>query len=343
MAKAASGQILVVRLGALGDIIFTLPAVASLKHSFPGWRLTWAVEPRWAPLLEENPFIDRVVLVRRDSPAGLLESWRQLRALRYDLAVDFQGLIKSALVASLARSGRIFGFHRAQARERWAALFYSDTVASRSAHMVEKNLDLAAGAGATSALKVFPLPPGRPASDLPPGDFVLASPLAGWRGKQWPLEHYRTLAFLLRRELGIPLVLDGPSSVLPVLSQVPEALAQASGIPGLIYATRRAAAVVGVDSGPLHIAAALGKPGVALYGPTDPARNGPYGSPLRVLRASGAATTYSRGTSNESMARLSPEEVFLTLRIALSERGSSAAGGSSGGAGESRRNAGHVA
>jgi heptosyltransferase I len=343
MAKAASGQILVVRLGALGDIIFTLPAVASLKHSFPGSRLTWAVEPQWAPLVEDNPFVDHVVLVRRDSPAAMLESWRQLRRERYDLAVDFQGLIKSALVASLTRSGRIFGFHRGQARERWAALFYSDTVVSRAEHMVEKNLDLAAGAGATSALRVFPLPPGIPAGELPPGDFVLASPLAGWRGKQWPLEHYRALAFLLRRELDIPLVLDGPASAMPVLSQVPEALTHASGISGLIYATRRAAAVVGVDSGPLHIAAALGKPGVALYGPTDPARNGPYGGSLRVLRASGAATTYSRETSNESMARLSPEEVFLTLRLALSERGSAASGGSSGGLGESRRNAGRSA
>jgi heptosyltransferase I len=315
---------LVVRLGSLGDIIFTLPAVASLKHSFPGWRLTWAIESRWAPLVEGNPFVDQVLEVCRDSPASLLESWRKLRAGRYEFAVDFQGLIKSALVASLARAERIFGFHSGQARERLAALFYSDTVVSRSAHMVEKNLDLAAAAGAASALRVFPLPAGRPQSELPSGDFVLASPLAGWRGKQWPLEHYRSLAFLLRRELSIPLVLDGPAWAMPVLAQIPEAIPHASGVAGLLYATRRAAAVVGVDSGPLHIAAALGKPGVALYGPTDPARNGPYGNSLRVLRASGVETTYRRQTSNECMARLSPEEVFLTLRAALGERGMSA-------------------
>ena len=328
MGQGASGQILVVRLGSLGDIIFTLPAVATLKHSFPGYQLTWAMEPRWTPLVEENPFVDNVIPVERDSARSLARTCKRLRAARYDFAVDFQGLIKSALVASLTRSKRIFGFHSAQARERLAALFYSDTIVSRSGHMVEKNLDLAAGVGAASALRVFPLPAGRPSGELPPGEFVLASPLAGWQGKQWPLEHYRALAFLLRRELGIPLVLDGPSSAMDVLPQVPEAVTHASDLLGLIYATRHAAAVVGVDSGPLHIAAALGKPGVALYGPTDPARNGPYGNTLRVLRPSGVTTTYQRHSSNENMARLSPEEVFLTLRAAMTERGSGAAGGS---------------
>lgn len=327
MAKPSSGRILVVRLGSLGDIIFTLPAVASLKQSFPGCQLTWAVEGRWAAVLEENPFVDRVLVVRRDSLSGMAETWRQIRAGRYEFAVDFQGLIKSALVATLAHAERIYGFPSSQTRERLAALFYSDIVISRAAHMVDKHLDLAAGAGAATLLRVFPLPPGRQENDLPEGEFVLASPLAGWRGKQWPLKHYQALAFLLRRELGVPLVLDGPPSAMAVLTAVPDALAHPSSVPGLIYATRRATAVVGVDSGPLHIAAALGKPGVALYGPTDPARNGPYGNSLRVLRSAGVETTYRRISSNESMARISPEEVFLTLRTALGQRGMGAAGG----------------
>ena len=312
---------LAIRLGAMGDIVFTLPAVASLKHSFPGWHLTWAIEPRWAPLIEQNPFVDCVLPVRRDTPAGLMDTWRLLRAGRYDFAVDFQGLIKSALVASAARTGRIFGFHYGQARERLAALFYSDTITTQARHMVDKHLDLAAAAGAGSALRVFPLPPGRAEADLPAGDFVIASPLAGWRSKQWPLEHYRVLARLLDRELDVPLVLDGPPACRPLLAQVPEAVPHTSSVAGLIYATRRAAAVVGVDSGPLHIAAALGKPGVALYGPTDPARNGPYGDSLRVLRAAGAATTYQRHHSiDESMRLLDPEQVFAALRAVLAER-----------------------
>jgi heptosyltransferase-1 len=252
------------------------------------------------------------VLLRRHTLAGLLESWRSLRAERYDFAADFQGLIKSALAAAAARPDRIFGFHHTQLRERAAALFYSHKTLSGAAHVVDKNLDLAAAAGAATLLRIFPLPAGRPEGALPPGDFVLASPLAGWRAKQWPIEHYQALAARLERELGIPLVLDGPPG---------SGLAHCSGLPGLIHATRRAAAVVGVDSGPLHLAAALGKPGVAVYGPTDPARNGPYGDSLRVLRSPAAVTTYKRGASiDESMRQVSPAQVFEALKATLGER-----------------------
>lgn len=302
-------RILVVRLGALGDIIHTLPAVATLKYSFPGARLTWAVEPRWTDLLEDNPFVDRIVPIRRDGCSALFQSWRELRAESYDFAVDFQGLIKSALVASSSHAPRIYGFHHTQVRERLAAFIYSNKTLSHSAHVVEKNLDLAAGAGAHTAIHTFPLPPGRPEADLPDGDFVLASPLAGWRSKQWPLEHYRALAARMQSELGIPLVLDGPPG---------SGLDHISGLPGLIHATRRAAAVIGVDSGPLHIAAALGKPGVAIFGPTDPARNGPYGGTLKILRSEVAATTYKRGTEiDDSMRRIGPAEVFEALKTVL--------------------------
>jgi len=306
-------RILVVRLGAMGDIVHTLPAAASLKHSYPGSRLTWIVEPKWAALLEDNPFIDRVELLDRDSPAGLLRSWRALRSEGYDLAIDFQGLIKSALVASAAHPERIFGFHQTQVRERTAALFYSDKTISHAVHVVDRNLDLAAAAGAANAMRTFPLPQGRAEGDLPPGDFVLASPLAGWRAKQWPMEHYGVLAARLRRDLGIPLVLNGPpGSPLPVVAG---AIVHVSGVAGLIHATRRAAAVLGVDSGPLHIAAALGKPGVAIFGPTDPARNGPYGDSLKVLRSVAAPTTYKRGAAiSESMRSILPDEVFEALR-----------------------------
>lgn len=323
-AKSANGM-LVVRLGAMGDIIHALPAVASLRHSFPGITLTWVVESQWAPLLEDNPFVDHVVMLRRDLPGGLLESWRELRSSRYEFAVDFQGLLKSALVASIARPERIFGFHQSQARERAAALFYSNKTVSRSVHMVDRYLDLAADAGAANPVLKFPLPPGRPESELPESDFVLASPLAGWRAKQWPLDSYQELARLLRHELRMPLVLDGPPAAETLFRRVKDAISHVSGIPGLIYATRRAAAVVGVDSGPLHIAAALAKPGVAIYGPTDPARNGPYGDSLRVLRCPEAATTYKRGALiDESMTRISPQQVFETLRSVLRERHRSA-------------------
>jgi heptosyltransferase-1 len=307
-------RLLVVRLGALGDIIHALPAVASLKHSFPGSHLTWVIESRWAPLLEGNPFVDRLCLLDTGGASGLLRAWRELHTLRFDLAVDFQGLIKSALVASAARTERIFGFHPSVAREPLGALFYSDKIASRSIHRVDRNLDLAAGSGAARLLHAFPLPPGRPEGSLPAGAFVLASPLSGWASKQWPLEYYVRLAGRLRREAGIPLVLNGPSSARAALAAVPDALLHVSSIPGLIDATRRAAAVIGVDSGPLHLAAALLKPGVAIFGPTDPAQTGPYCATLKVLRSPTAVTSYKRRSEiDPSMRAVSPDAVFDAL------------------------------
>src|SRR5215471_6960968 len=307
--RAAGSRILVVRLGAMGDILHTLPAVASLKQANPGSRLTWVVESRWRPLLESNPYIDRIVELRRGSLAGLMETARELRSERYDLAVDFQGLLKSALTAACARPERIFGYHQSQTRERAAGLFYSNKTIARTVHVVDRHLELAAAAGAVQPVYAFPLPPGRAECDLPAGDFVLASPLAGWGAKQWPLAHYHALGARLREELGIPLILDGPPG---------SGFDHHSSLKGLIHATRRAAAVVGVDSGPLHLAAALGKPGVAIFGPTDPARNGPYGGSLRVLRHPTAATTYKRGTEiHESMLGVSPVEVFEALKELL--------------------------
>ncbi len=315
--KSDLTRILVVRLGAMGDILHTLPAVASLKHSHPASRLTWAVETKWAPLLEGNPFVDRVVLINRESPASLYSSYRELRAESYDFAVDFQGLIKSALVATAARPDRIFGFDNSLLRERWAGLFYSSKTSTAAAHVVDRQLDLAAAAGGSSMLRVFPLPEGHAEGVLPEGDFVLASPLAGWGAKQWPRAHYRALAERLRAELGLPLIVNLPPGVD---WNEPPSAPHVSSLAGLIHATRRAAAVIGVDSGPLHLAAALGKPGVAIFGPTDPARNGPYGGSFQVLRASGAETTYKRQATGESMARITPDQVFETLRAILSER-----------------------
>ncbi len=311
-----NARILVVRLGAMGDVLHALPAVSSLKHSFRGARLTWLVKPQWAPLLEGNPFVDRLVLLRREFPGGLYGTWRELRAEGYDFAVDFQGLLQSAIWASAAHPSRIFGFHSSQLRERAAGIFYSSATLAAAAHIVDRNLELAAAAGATSLLNSFPLPAGRSEGQLPESDFVLASPMAGWRSKQWPLEHYAVLAARLREELGVPLVLNGPPGAS--FPEVPGAIVHCSGLAGLVDATRRAAAVVGVDSGPMHLAAAIGKPGVAIFGPTDPARNGPYGNTLHVMRSPSAVTSYKRGeTIDDSMRAVAPDAVFEFLKTSL--------------------------
>jgi heptosyltransferase-1 len=301
-------RILVVRLGAMGDVIHALPAVASLKHSFPHSHVTWVIRPRWMPLIEGNPFVDAVVPLERTAN-GIASAWRLLRQHSFDLAVDLQGLVQSALVTAAARANRVVGFHRSQAWERWASLFYSSEVVTRSAHIVDRNLELAAAAGASSLLRAFPVPGGTPEGSLPEGRFVLTSPLAGWGSKQWPLESYEKLA----RLLDMPLVVNGPPEAAEILSRVHGAHIHLSGLRGLIDATRRAYAVVGVDSGPMHLAAALVKPGVAIFGPTDPARNGPYGGSLLVLRTGDAITTYKRTTNDRDMRRVSAEAVAEAL------------------------------
>jgi heptosyltransferase-1 len=309
-----SVRILVVRLGAMGDIIHTLPAVASLKNSIPGSHVSWVVEPQWEPLLEGNPYVNERILLDRDSAPALMRSRHDLQREPFDFAIDFQGLMKSALVASTAKTARIYGFDSSQVRETAAAIFYSNRISSTASHVVDRNLDLARAAGAVNPLIVFPLPAGEPEQPLPQGDFVLASPLAGWGSKQWPFESYTQLA----KRLKMPLVVNGPASDAKTLDKIDGAYRHISGLPGLIYATRRATAVIGVDSGPMHLAAALQKPGVAIFGPTDPERNGPYGKSMKVLRSPDAETSYKRRAEiDESMRAITPDEVLAALEAQL--------------------------
>ena len=304
-------RILIVRLGAMGDIIHTLPAVSALASTFPRAEIVWAIDPKWTVLLEGNANIHRVISFNRRDWAGMRQTIRDLRSAPFDFAIDFQGLIKSALLATVARPEKIYGYARGEARETPATWCYSSVASTKSAHIVDKNLELAALAGALrDGSPQFAIPAGAAEGELPDGPFVLANPLAGWAAKQWPLEYYAALA----AELRVPLVLNGAPANEAELRQVKGAWVHLSGLAGLIHATRRAAAVVGVDSGPMHLAAALGKPGVAIFGPTDPVRNGPYGGSLAVLRVAGAETTYKRRAEiAESMRAITPAQVRESL------------------------------
>jgi heptosyltransferase-1 len=300
-------HILLVRLGAFGDVLHALPAAASLRRTIPGARLTWAIDPKWQWLLEGNPDVDCALPVNRRSRESLLAAWRYFRERPVDIAIDVQGLIKSGLLVRASQARRRIGFAPAFLRERAAALFYNERIAPAGRHVVDWKLDLAAAAGANARIADVPVPAGRPEGELPQKPFVLASPFAGWAAKQWPMEHYEELARLLT-DAGYDLVINVAARTESPLRQ------HVSGLPGLIDATRRAAAVVGLDSGPLHLAAALKKPGVALFGPTDPARNGPYGGTIKTLRDPGAPTTYRR--MNEilpCMRALTPRMVFEQL------------------------------
>jgi heptosyltransferase-1 len=304
----------------MGDVVHALPAAASLKSGFPAAHIAWIIDPKWAPLITGNPSVDEVIEFNRREWGSIRETWRALRSRRFDLAIDFQGLLKSALIATVSRTPAVYGFDATHARERVATLLYSHRVHPRSAHVVDQNIELAEAAGARTAGYDLTLPAGRPEGELPAAPFVLACPLAGWRSKQWPFEHYSELARLLACE-GFTLVVNGAPAARMDLERISGAWVNTSDVPGLIHATRQATAVVGVDSGPLHIAAALGKAGVAIFGPTDPARNGPYGGTMQVLRTPGAETSYSRGNEiAPSMRAIAPEAVFEALAAQLRSR-----------------------
>jgi heptosyltransferase-1 len=336
----AQHRILVVRLGSMGDIVHALPAVALIRRTWPESVIEWAVHPKWEDLFERNPVDIQPIYVDRKSASSRREAIERLRRQRYDFAIDFQGLIQSAIVSRVARREAVYGFHHTLLREWPASWFYSHAVRTSEAHVVDRNIALAIAAGAQPGAVEFPLPEGCPEGELPER-FVLAAPLAGWTSKQWPLENYAPLARRLKEEFGLALVLNGAPNAEAVLRSVEGVWVHISGIAGLIDATRRATGVVGLDSGPMHLAAALRKPGVALFGPTDPARNGPYGGSVIVLRHPSAKTTYQRGTVIDPALRaLTPDVVAdaLSLRLkqarpvshASAPAGSCARGGSPG-------------
>ena len=316
--------IVVVRFGAMGDIIHALPAVTSLKRSFPQKRLIWVVARKWKELLEGNPYVDELLTFDRDGVSALAESWKRLRLIKPEIAIDFQGLLQSAIAGRITGPKRYLGLDKSIARESFATWFYSECVAATGPHRVERNLQLAAAAGATQLTKDAWLPPGHPEGELPSGPFVLANTFAGWASKQWPLSSYEELARCLSRQ-GLALVANVAPGRVGELAHLSHLKVHASEIPGLIHATRAAIAIVGVDSGPLHLAGALGKPGVALFGPTDPAQTGPFNSCMTVLRAAGSETTYKRDERiHASMRRITPAEVAEALSRSLTNANTAA-------------------
>ncbi len=305
-------RILVIRLGAMGDIFHTMPAVAGLRLRYPKAVITWVVEAKWQALLSGCPFIDEVFPLDRTSIGGIAHAWGQLRQRKFDFAIDFQGLMKSGLIARASGADQRLGYERDQLREVLAAMFYNTSKAVAAVHVVDRHRQLAS---VTSPVEFY-LPQGAVEAELPAGQYVLTCPMAGWGAKQWPQEYYVELARGVAAELGMPLVVNGPPAAS--FDHFSPALVHLSGLPGLIDATRRATAVVGLDSGPLHMAAAIEKPGVAIFGPTDPARNGPYGTSLRVLRSTAATTTYKRDNmEHAAMRSITPRMVLDELKQCL--------------------------
>jgi heptosyltransferase-1 len=335
-------RFLVVRLGSLGDIIHTFPAVAALRESFPSARIVWLTHPRWAFPVQSSRLASEVWTVETRALSSLRETVRRLRQSSWAAAIDYQGLWKSAMLPFFGGVPRRIGFSSATIREFGVSVLYTDRVKASKAHIAEQNgeLSLRAGAKRGTAPVSLQIPQEGQAAvcshlrALGLDRYIVLSPGGGWCSKCWPAERFGALCRKLRDSLEVRCVVNaGPGD-----DDLAAALVSASGdaapfvyrgnLGELMALLQGAACVVGGDTGPVHLAAALDTPTVALFGPTDPARNGPYRSGEAqenehkdiVLRAAGVLTTHKRGSQpHSSMLALSVDQVFDAVRRCIGD------------------------
>jgi heptosyltransferase-1 len=299
-------SLLVIRLSAFGDVIHTIPAVVALRDALPGTEIAWAVEPAYAELVE---------IVARVTPIRVaLKQWSvsRIRAARrdvrgFDTAIDFQGLIKSALIARASGARNRYGFARDVIREKPAAWFVNRPVTiDPRCHVIEWNADLARAVAPSIAIvsevdfAPFAADPTGKLAGF--GDRIILLPGAGKPAKQWPVDRFAELA---RRIGSDALVAWGPGEE-SLARAIGAEVAPATNFRELAYLLGRARLVIGADTGPLHLAAALGTPVVGLYGPTNPARNGPYGQLNRVVESF---------STTKAMQSISVDDVLRVLQI----------------------------
>lgn len=337
----------------MGDILHALPAATALRRAHPEWTIGWAVEPRWQSLLragaetsERNaamPLVDRVHWIDPKRwgrqplhPATLRDFgrvWRELRAEKYDICVDLQGAARSAILGRWAGAARMIG--EDNPRERAARWFFGERARTTGRHVIEQAVEVLETVAGDKLSAMPPLLPRDAAAAawvegfLSSGvrsPFAIVNPGAGWGAKRWPAERYGFVAkALAERGLGVVANL-GPGEV-----ELGEQLVAASGgtafaaqptLGQLIELTRRSSLFIAGDTGPLHLACALGKPVVGVFGPTDPSRNGPFGCDFRVLRNPESKRDHTRRSEPEAgLLTIAPAAVVAAAEELLKERG----------------------
>lgn len=311
----ASRRLLVLRLSALGDVIHTIPAVVALRDALPGTAISWVVEAPYRELVELVAGVETIpVRMKRWGRAPLAsrgDARAALRAMRNaGTSVDFQGLIKSAALAWLSGAEVRYGFASDAIREKPALLFTNRKVpVDPGRHVVEQNLQLAAGvagelAATHPAWDRFPADPEGKLDAC--RDAIVLLPGAGKANKVWRTERFAELA----RALGSRAVTVWGPGERDLAEAIGAPMAPPTDLRELAFALRHAALVIGGDTGPLHLAAALGTKVVGLYAPTDPRRNGPYGQLDHCVTA---------GPSAKWMESISVERVMTTVARVLAE------------------------
>jgi heptosyltransferase-1 len=326
----ADDRFLVMRLGSLGDIVHTFPAVGGLRESFPKAEIIWVTHPKWEALVRSSNLANEIWTVDTRDWAALRSILARVRQHHFEVAIDYQGLWKSASIPFLTRVPKRIGFSADTIREAGVPLFYTDRVrVNPTTHMAEQNGELSVRAGAKSptgsvTLSILPQDEASTKRRLESegiADYVVLSPGGGWRSKCWPPERFGKLARRISEELGLRCVInaspgeEGLAQSVIAAAEGSQPVAYSGNLGELMALLKNASAVVAGDTGPLHLADALRAPMVAIFGPTNPARNGPYWHSGVVLRWEGAETTYKRGTApDESLLHVSVDEVLSALR-----------------------------
>jgi heptosyltransferase I len=296
-------RILIVKLGSIGDIVHTLPALAALRDGFPDAEISWVVERNLSEILRDNPVLDRLIEVdtkalRRGLMSGETlraprQQLRRLRASAFDVALDFQGLLKSASIARLSGARRVFGYSRAGLREPASSIFLSKRISvPKRTHVIRKALLLVEGAFGISVpldaerfsfpINVSPADEtaAREAAEAADGNYAIVNPGGGWPTKLWSADRFGKLADALWSSYGLTsLVTYGPGE-----EQLADAVRQSSetgkakpvslSLKSFYSLAKTARVYVGGDTGPTHLAVAAGAPIVGLFGPTEWWRNG---------------------------------------------------------------------
>jgi lipopolysaccharide heptosyltransferase I len=314
VALAEAPRIALVKLSSLGDVVHALPVAATLKAAWPRAHLAWIVERREAALLRDHPALDEVIVAdtrswrrartavaARAALGDIRALRRRLSAWRFDVALDLQGLMKSGIITAACRAPVRVGFVAGWGREPLHALFINRRVrpSADAHHVVDQYLSLLGPLAIAERRREFRLPVAPTVEAQmeewlvttglkPQRRLVVLNPGAGRADKRWPVEHFAVLARRLALEENAQvLVVWGPGEDAAARAIVGGAgvatLAPPTDLDALLALLRRASVVVAADTGPLHLAAALGTPCVGLYGPTSADRNGPYGQGHRTL------------------------------------------------------------
>lgn len=310
--KQPPHRVLIVKPSSLGDVVHSLPFLNSLRTCFPDASIDWVIARGLDGLLDGHPMLDSLIVIDKDrwrrisEAAGtmheLRDLFRTLRARRYDLVIDLQGLLRSGLMTWATRAPVRVGFSEAREGSRY---FYTHTVrGGREVHAVDRYLKIAAALGCDTGTVGFPLPSSAGVTEqvkelrIKLKDYIVLVPGARWDTKIWPAERFGALASLLP----LKSVVIGGSGDRKRAAEIVRlsggracSVAGETSLPELVEVMRTARCVVTNDSGPMHIAAALDVPVVAIFGPTSPGRTGPYGRRHVVLKSErGCAPCFKR-------------------------------------------------